>query len=145
MVLSNIHSTYISDLRVHVGKNVSFVVLNNKPFTINQLWVNQPWFPRCDNGITILSDSLNAISAQGDYLNHMYNYGTRTLKCKRALLFIDLQITAARSYNNSTNSLLTLPAVKNWLNSAIYNWILIIKSIYSNKYHNNWNQENLKK
>ena len=46
-------------------------------------------------------------------LNHMYNYGTRTLKCKRALLFIDLQITAARSYNNSTNSLLTLPAVKN--------------------------------
>ena len=78
-------------------------------------------------------------------LNHMYNYGTRTLKCKRALLFIDLQITAARSYNNSTNSLLTLPAVKNWLNSAIYNWILIIKSIYSNKYHNNWNQENLKK
>ena len=27
----------------------------------------------------------------------------------------------------------------------MYNWILIIKSIYNNKYYNNnWNQENLK-
>ena len=31
------------------------------------------------------------------------------------------------------------------MNSAIYNWILIIKSIYNNKYYNNnWNRENLK-
>ena len=31
------------------------------------------------------------------------------------------------------------------MNSAIYNWILIIKSFYNNKYYNNnWNQENLK-
>ena len=47
--------------------------------------------------------------------------------------------------NNNNNSLLTLLAVKNWMNSAIYNWILIIKSIYNNKYYNNnWNHENLK-
>ena len=43
------------------------------------------------------------------------------------------------------NSLLILLAVKNWISSAIYNWIVIIKSIYNNKYYNNnWNQENLK-
>ena len=36
--------------------------------------------------------------------------------------------------NNNNNSLLTLLAVKNWINSAIYNWIVIIKSIYNNEY-----------
>ena len=47
--------------------------------------------------------------------------------------------------NNNNNSLLTLLAVENGRNSAIYNWILIIKSIYNNKYYsNNWNQENVK-
>ena len=41
--------------------------------------------------------------------------------------------------DNNNNSLLTLLAVKNWINSPIYNnyyWILIIKSIYNNKYYN---------
>ena len=50
-----------------------------------------------------------------------------------------------RSCYNNNNSLLTHLGVKNWINSAIYNWILIIKSIYNNKYHNNnLNPENLK-
>ena len=47
--------------------------------------------------------------------------------------------------NNNNNSLLTLLAVKNLIKSAIYNWILIIKSIYNYMYYNNnWNHENLK-
>ena len=36
--------------------------------------------------------------------------------------------------NNNNNSLLTLLAVKNWINGAIYNWVVIIKSIYNNEY-----------
>ena len=43
------------------------------------------------------------------------------------------------SNNNNNNSLLTLLALKNWINSEIYNWTLIIKSIYNNKYYNNNN------
>ena len=42
---------------------------------------------------------------------------------------------AGKCYNNNNNnSLLTLLAVKNWINGAIYNWVVIIKSIYNNEY-----------